>query len=132
MVFILFLYFFLLMKERRISAIHGIKGSKALNAWAMVDTQNQPIIGITNWKRAKTPAIRHILLCFILGSCRPFAIETEKASIARPTPKSVLLKKKLKPSSIYIFLLSFDTCYLIHPIIRDKVFNVKIRLQQAL
>ena len=38
----------------------------------------------------------HILLTDILGSCRPFAIETENASMARPTPSNTLLKKNKK------------------------------------
>ena len=54
--------------------------------WATADTQNQPISGITNWNPANTPAIPHILAPFISGSLRPLASETEKASIARPTP----------------------------------------------
>src|SRR5699024_11264861 len=37
---------------------------------------------------------------FILGSFRPLAIDTEKASIARPTPSSILLTKKRKLHSI--------------------------------
>ena len=48
----------------------------------------------------------HILLTDILGSCRPFAIETENASMARPTPSNPLLKKNKKFHSIQTCLLN--------------------------
>ena len=50
----------------------------------------------------------HIRFIDILGSCRPFAIETEKASIARPTPSSALLKKNKKLHSILNTPPKFD------------------------
>ena len=52
----------------------------------------------------------HILPAGIFGSFRPLASETEKASIARPTPKSTLLIKNRKFHSIFgraSFLPSF-------------------------
>ena len=56
----------------------------------MVDTHTQPMTGMANWNAAKMPAIPHILCVFILGSFRPLARETEKASIASPTPSIML------------------------------------------
>ena len=51
--------------------------------------------GIINWKKAKIPAIRHILQRFIVGAFNPLAKETEKASIAKPIPRPILLTKKI-------------------------------------
>jgi hypothetical protein len=65
----------------------------AVKTVATVWTQNQPISGMRTWKTANTPAIRHMLRRGISGERRPLAMETEKASIARPTPKRILLKK---------------------------------------
>ena len=62
----------------------------------MVQTQPQPIKGIAIWKKAKIAAMPIIRGRFIFGSFSPFAIETEKASIASPTPRRMLLKKKVK------------------------------------
>ena len=41
-----------------------------------------------------------LLLFVIFGSCRPFAMDTENASIASPTPSKTLLKKNTKLHSI--------------------------------
>ena len=48
----------------------------------------------------------HILFRDMPGSCRPFAIETENASMARPTPNSALLRKNKKLHSITECLLN--------------------------
>jgi len=48
----------------------------------------------------------HILFRDMPGSCRPFAIETENASMARPTPSSALLRKNKKLHSITECLLN--------------------------
>ena len=62
----------------------------------MVDTHIQPIRGIANWKSENTPATVKIFDLFIHGSLSPFARDTEKASIARPIPRRILLKKNEK------------------------------------
>ena len=80
--------------------IHGTIFSKAEKIVMIVWTQNQPIKGIAAWKKAKQPAIRFILSSFICGSWRPLAKETEKASIAKATPKAILFTK----NKISIFL----------------------------
>ena len=59
-------------------------------------TQIQPAMGISAWKPANTPAMAHILRWRICGSFRPLAMDTENASIARPTPSRMLLKKNTK------------------------------------
>ena len=66
----------------------------------MVWTQIQPVMGITAWNTPKVPAMMYIRFTDILGSCRPFAIETENASMARPTPSRALLRKNKKLHSI--------------------------------
>ena len=48
----------------------------------------------------------HILFRDMPGSCRPFAIETENASMVRPTPSSALLRKNKKLHSITECLLN--------------------------
>ena len=53
-------------------------------------------MGMRNWKKAKVPAMRHILDLFMLVSLRPLARETEKASMARPAPRQMLVMKKAK------------------------------------
>jgi hypothetical protein len=53
-----------------------------------------------NWKKAKAPAMRHRSLRFISGLARELAIETEKASIASPTPSRILLNTKMKIEDI--------------------------------
>ena len=82
------------MKSSRTSAIHGIAGRNAANASAMLWTQYQPMRGIAVWNRAKTRAMPAALRVFIAGSLSPFAIETEKASIASPRPNPAALRKK--------------------------------------
>lgn len=47
---------------------------------------------------------------FIEGSARPFAIETENASIARPTPKSIELITNCNPMTS--FASAFKNSYL--------------------
>ena len=87
------------LKDPRVTGLISITKillTKDLKYCTIVCTQIQPSIGIRNWKNEKTPAIRHILLRFILGSFIPFASDTENASIARPIPKSILLKKNTK------------------------------------
>ena len=49
-------------------------------------THIQPAIGISAWNTANTAGISVILRLFIEVSFSPFASETEKASIASPTP----------------------------------------------
>ena len=44
----------------------------------MVCTQIQPVMGITAWNTPKVPAILHMVPLPILGSCRPFAVDTRK------------------------------------------------------
>ena len=70
----------------------------------MVCTQIQPIIGIANWKNENTPAIPHMRRNFMQGSFKPFAKDTENASIASPAPSAMLIIKN--PKSI-CFLRSF-------------------------
>ena len=95
--------------SKRIRAIYGINFWNSVNAFAALDTQTQPIIGIANWKAANVPAIRFLRPCFISGSARPFTIETEKASMASPTPRSILFMKNAKfrapPKGISVYCL---------------------------
>lgn len=77
----------------KINAIHGTILVKLLKQLHKVWTKNHPIIGISAWKNANTPAIKIILDFFIFGSFNPFAKETEKASIAKPTPSKKLFTK---------------------------------------
>ena len=75
------------------SAIHGTKRWNAANFSTNVWTQTQPSIGIKNWNSANVPAMAQARPRDILGSFRPFASDTENASMARPTPSKILLKK---------------------------------------
>ena len=79
-----------------IRAIQGMSFSKDLKYMIMVWTQTQPIRGIRHWKMENMPAILHILFFFIFVSFRPFARETEKASMARPAPRKMLFKKNIR------------------------------------
>ena len=88
------------MKTSSTSAIQGMNFSNAWKYCAIVWTQIQPTAGMKNWKNANVPAIKPMRGSFIFGSFMPLASETEKASIARPTPKRMLLKKKRNPQSI--------------------------------
>jgi hypothetical protein len=79
--------------------------SKILKYVIIVCTKTHPKRGISAWKKAKTPAIDRDLVFFIFGSLSPLAIDTEKASMASPTPKNKLLTinsiiKKFPLSSI--------------------------------
>ena len=71
-------------------------------------------------------ATPHIFLRFIFGSFKPFAIDTENASIAKPTPSSTLLKINNKFHSIFCNLQKFlkikkpDTAKAIPGIISKK------------
>ena len=49
---------------------------------------------------AKIPAIPQVFPGDIFGSRMPLAMATEKASIARPTPRPMLSKKNLRSNSI--------------------------------
>lgn len=62
----------------------------------MVWTQIQPAMGIKNWKPPKVVAMRSRLFLLITGSSKALAMETEKASMARPAPRARLLTKKRK------------------------------------
>lgn len=84
------------MAQKRMREIHGMSGQRNWNTPISILTQIQPINGIANWKNPKTPAISVIFLFFMYGSCRPFASETEKASMARPAPRRRLLRKSQK------------------------------------
>ena len=64
-------------------------------------------MGMSAWKKAKSPAMPHILRVLILGSLRPFARETANASMASPTPSMMLVKKKLKSGCILITPLCY-------------------------
>ena len=79
--------------EKQVNAYKNF--SKTLKCSRTVCTQTQPKSGIKVWKKAKIPATENILRFFIHGSFKPLASETEKASIASPTPKKMLLKKKV-------------------------------------
>ena len=57
---------------------------------------------MSHWKNAKQPAIRPISARGIFGFESPSAIDTEKASIARPTPSSTLFTKNEIPIFILI------------------------------
>ena len=70
--------------------------SKAAKCCATVWTHTQPIMGMANWKKANTPAMPVMRPLPMQGSLRPLARDTEKASMARPTPNSALLKKNIK------------------------------------
>ena len=58
-------------------------------------------MGMRNWKKANVPAMPSILFLLIPGSCSPLAIETEKASIASPTPKIILSRMKFREICMY-------------------------------
>ena len=110
------------MKHKRIRAIQGIKGSKAENSSTSRVTHSQPAMGISAWKPAKTPATRHILRRDIRGSFRPFASDTEKASMASPTPSKMLLKKNAKLRFMLHFSLLFTKTRISHD---TRVFKQK-------
>ena len=88
------------MNSSRISAIQGIHFSKDWKYWTIVWTQTQPIIGIRAWKNANVPAMMQIFRLRIPGSFSPLASDTEKASIARPTPSRALFRKNIRFHSI--------------------------------
>lgn len=69
--------------------------SMKLKYFATVLTSTQPIKGIKNWKNPNVLAIPIAFGNFIFWLHKPFARETEKASIASPSPKSKLLRKKV-------------------------------------
>ena len=78
------------MKASRTKPIQGIIFRKPSNCSAIVRTQIHPTMGIRNWNPAKVPAIMNILFRLIPGCCRPLAMDTEKASMASPTPRRAL------------------------------------------
>ena len=80
------------MKASRMSAIQGMAGRNASKAEAIVWTQNHPKRGMMIWKKANTPAMPAALPVFMRGSFSPFAMDTEKASIASPTPNPIGLR----------------------------------------
>ena len=84
------------------SAIQGMNRSNALKRCAIVDTHIQPIMGMANWNTENTSATPQVFPLFMPGSFRPLARDTEKASIASPTPSRMLLKKNAKLKSIFV------------------------------
>ena len=92
---------------RRMRAIQGMNFRKALKASSMKCTQTHPISGIANWKKAYMPAIMIRLGTGISGSLRPFATQTEKASIARPAPSPMLFmrKNRSRTAIFYAYLI---------------------------
>ena len=69
-----------------------------------VCTHTQPSMGMRNWKKANTPAMPDMRPRRMRGSFRPLARDTEKASIARPTPSSALLAKKRRFHCMFFIL----------------------------
>ena len=64
-------------------------------------------MGMRNWKKAKAPAMRHLSLRFMSGLASELATETEKASMARPTPSRILLNTKIKIEDISPSVIDF-------------------------
>ena len=80
----------------RISAIQGTAFWKERKISTMVRTQTQPVIGISAWKKAYTPATAHPRRTPMRGSFSPLTIDTEKASIDSPTPSSAQFSTNMK------------------------------------
>ena len=66
----------------------------------MVWTHTQPTMGMANWKKPNTDERPMIWRLGMSGCRRPLATDTEKASMASPTPSRMLLKKNAKSCSI--------------------------------